>query len=241
MKSDRKRMANRKVLIIDSNTSILSRLKENFERDNFQAEIARGIQEAQHALKQDLPNVIITEILLDDGDALQLIKEIKDNPSYSHIPIIALTSANDHLIEIKCLRHGVDDFFVKRNVTRQELVLKIEILLERFSPYNFLKRHTQNQLQGKLEDISLKVLLKMLCHSKMTGKLFIASLVNEAHILIENGEIKSAVLGTAEGLDAIFKIDKMKSSIFTFDQIELSSIDTNVDQSVDTIISLLED
>jgi DNA-binding response OmpR family regulator len=235
-------MDNRKhILIVDSNTTIREKLHENFIKDGFKASAASGEEEAKEILLRDRPDLILSEILLDDCDGVQFCKDIKDNPDFSNVPLVVLTSANDHVIEIKSLRNGADEFFVKRNITRQELMLKIQVLLERFSNYHFLKRSSCFTMQGSLEGSSLKKLIRMFHVARETGCLLLCNDYNEAELIFREGELINAVLGTNEGLDAIFKIDKLKDAFFGFDAKTLNSVNATIDQTTETILSLLED
>lgn len=229
------------ILIVDSNQSIREKLADNFTKDGFQATAASGEEEALTFIAKQTPDLILSEILLDDCDGVQFCKNIKNNPNLANIPLVVLTSANDHVIEIKSLRNGVDEFFVKRNITRQELMLKVQILLERFSMYNFIRRTNCFDFQGNLSTTTLKSLLRMLSLAKKTGQLHIANSYSEGTILFQNGDIVNAVLGVEEGLDAIFKIDKLTEAIFAFDSLYQGAINTTVDQPTETILSLLED
>jgi PleD family two-component response regulator len=233
-------MVKKQILIVDSNKTILEKLQANFIRDGFDANSATGEEEAKAFIATKHPDLIISEILLDDCDGIQFCKDIKDNPDLADIPLIVLTSANDHIVEIKCLRNGVDEFFVKRNITRQELMLKVQILIERYSMYNFLRRTNCYSLQGDLTTRRLKNLIKMLQVAKLTGRLHLANDYHEGEIVFMEGQIINSVLDTAEGIDAIFKLDKLKGCYFGFEEVPISSYNDTIDQNTETIISLLE-
>jgi response regulator RpfG family c-di-GMP phosphodiesterase len=235
-------MIKRQILIIDSNTNVGSKLKENFERDGFNVELANGRDSAINFLNANRPHLILSEILLDDCDGVALLKEIKDNKTFTRIPYIVLTSANDSHIEIKCFRCGADEFFVKKNITRQELMLKIEVLLDKFSIYNQLERGFTQDLLGKLNRFNLKKLLKMIKATSFSGKCFLYSKYDDvAELLFDNGQLKNAILNNIEGIDVLFKIDKMKDAYFTLKADNIVAVNFNVDQSTDTIISLLDE
>lgn len=232
---------NRNILIIDSNESIRNTLKENFERDGFTVYGAYDEETTFYNLEHYRINLIVSEVLLESTDGVQLCKAIKENPKFNHIPYIILTSANDHMVEIKCLRNGADEFFVKRNVNRQELMLKIEILLERFTLYSYTKRNLHNDMVGSLEQLRLKRLLKMSVSLKLSGRLRVGSAMGSGEIVLKDGQIINAVYGSVEGLEAVFEMDRRKESVFTIDLVDVTIFNPNMDQSTETIISLLED
>lgn len=233
-------MINRSILLIDSNVSISKKLKENFERDDFEVHLAFDDEEAFQILETFRPGVIVSEVLLGSTDGLKLCKKIKEDSNYNSIPYIILTSANDSLMEIKSLRSGADEFFVKRNVTRQELMLKIEILLERSKPYNMVNRTLENHMVASSNAFTFKDMLRMLNKVNKSGRLQIFSPTSEGELILLDGAIKNCIYGNFEGLDAIFKIDLERHLVYTFDKKEIDAFNFNIDQSTDTIISLLE-
>ena len=47
----------------------------------------------QQGLEQSLPDLIVLDIILPDGNGLEMCRELKSNPATSHIPVL-LMSAN---------------------------------------------------------------------------------------------------------------------------------------------------
>jgi DNA-binding response OmpR family regulator len=94
-------MNHRTLLIVESNPQISQKLKDNFQKDNFIVYTAAGYQDAIDTVQNQKPSLIISEVLLTDGDGIQLCKTLKEDNQSWFIPFIFLTSANDTLIEIK--------------------------------------------------------------------------------------------------------------------------------------------
>jgi hypothetical protein len=92
----------------------------------------------------------------------------------------------------------------------------------------------------RLKDVKLKKMLKIAQITEFTGIINIYSTNDSAQIIVENGIVKNANINTIEGLDAIFKIDKLKEAYISFNEQNLESFNNNIDQSTETIISLLD-
>jgi CheY-like chemotaxis protein len=229
----------RSVLLIESNDKVRARLQKSFEETDYIIFTATGIADARKILASNKVDLIVTEHFLKDGEGIAFCKELKNHPDFVGIPFVFLTAANDMIIENKALRAGARDYFVKQSVTRQQLMLRIEelILLRRERKGVIVKDH----LSGYLSQFSLKELLRFLHENKKSGqvKIEIAE-ENIADLYLEDGELISTLYNDYDGIDAIFKIAKEEEGVFHYNNISLESVNKNMDQSTETIISLLD-
>ena len=82
------------------------------------------------------PDVFLVDILLPGMNGLQLIKEIRKQPQYNHVPVVILT--NLHPAEVD-LRHelseslGIVGFYVKSQISPSDLVAQIDAILKQKS------------------------------------------------------------------------------------------------------------
>lgn len=68
---------------------------------------------AKYALSDGLPDVIVTELDLPDGDGVSLVREIHGNPQTRHILLVVVTRRNAIRDKIAALQAGADDYLVK--------------------------------------------------------------------------------------------------------------------------------
>ena len=78
-----------KILIVEDNSAISDGLKFSLEHEKFIVDITKNIKEAQKELKNNLYNLVILDIMLPDGDGIDLCKYIKER---QNIPVIFLTA-----------------------------------------------------------------------------------------------------------------------------------------------------
>ena len=90
---------NKKLLIVEDNEELLSYLLDHFKE--FQTKGARNGREALHWARENIPDLIISDVMMPEMDGVELCKEIKENFITSHIPVILLTAktAVEHKIE----------------------------------------------------------------------------------------------------------------------------------------------
>jgi CheY-like chemotaxis protein len=77
------------ILIVDDEELFRIMLKEMVEREGHQARTAANGNEALKAIKQQPPDLIITDILMPEKDGIELISELSQ--AGSRIPIIAIS------------------------------------------------------------------------------------------------------------------------------------------------------
>lgn len=91
-------------------------------------EAANGEEGVQGAL-QEMPDLIISDIMMPKKDGNQLCMELKNHPATDHIPIILLTARAEKKDKIKGLEQGADDYLTKP-FDASELLVRVKNLLQ---------------------------------------------------------------------------------------------------------------
>jgi YesN/AraC family two-component response regulator len=60
-----------------------------------------------------LPDIIVSDVNMSDGDGYRLCKNIKGNDKYNHIPVILLTARGEEQSQGESYRLGADGFMAK--------------------------------------------------------------------------------------------------------------------------------
>lgn len=92
-----------------------------------------GFEEAgglYNTLKKRIPDLILLDLMLPKIDGMSILKSIKNEPSYSDIPIIILTAKSMELDKVKGLESGADDFITKPFGVL-ELMARVKAVLRR--------------------------------------------------------------------------------------------------------------
>lgn len=116
-----------KVLIIEDNPD-MNQYMANCLVSKYIVISAFNGQEGVELAVQEVPDLIISDVMLPKLDGYQAAQKIRENPITNHIPIILLTSRHDLESKLKGWHHQVDEYLTKPfNV--EELLIRIENLL----------------------------------------------------------------------------------------------------------------
>ncbi len=100
------------ILLVEDNEDLRSYLKEILHSTYEIVEARDGEAGCEIALRE-VPDLIITDIMMPRIDGMQLCKKLKNDEKTSHIPIIMLTAKVDIKSKIDGLDLGADDYIAK--------------------------------------------------------------------------------------------------------------------------------
>lgn len=106
----------KKILIVDNDKVFLKNMNESLGKNEYFSEIrlAESGWEALETVKEFVPDIILTNIVMSDGDGVWLIEHLKKEPHYSKdTTIIAVLDTKTAVIEKLLWNMGVDFLFIK--------------------------------------------------------------------------------------------------------------------------------
>ena len=119
-----------KILVVDDDEAINELIKINLELFGYDAISAKdGIQGFTLA-KQELPDLIILDVMMPEVDGYTVAKRVRENPQTKDIPILMLTAMGQLDDKVKGFDIGVDDYLVKP-FEMEELKVRVRALLKR--------------------------------------------------------------------------------------------------------------
>lgn len=119
------------ILVIDDDADILKVLKANLELHSLNVITAESWTEGQKALSSGIPDVLILDLMLPDGDGVDICRALRTQ--YPVLPIIMLTAKDKISDKVIGLESGADDYVVKPFETL-ELIARIKACLRRAKP-----------------------------------------------------------------------------------------------------------
>lgn len=114
------------VLVVEHDAVLQPLILEKLSGDGHQVSVCNCLSEARESLKQNLPDLVITELCLPDGDGMDLLKFLQ---SQSALTAVVVISAHDSVRQaVKALQAGADDFLTKP-LDLEHLLLSINRVL----------------------------------------------------------------------------------------------------------------
>lgn len=83
------------------------------------------------ALNQNLPNLILLDIMLPEEDGLSILNKLQSNEKQKEIPVIMLTAKDSEFDKVTGLDAGADDYIAKP-FGMTELISRIRAVLRRY-------------------------------------------------------------------------------------------------------------
>lgn len=100
------------VMIVEDNAQLREFIKEMLSNEYYILEAENG-EIAMKLATDNIPDIIITDIMMDKMDGLEMCKRIKADERTSHIPVIMLTARTTQENIIEGLETGADVYLVK--------------------------------------------------------------------------------------------------------------------------------
>jgi signal transduction histidine kinase/ligand-binding sensor domain-containing protein/DNA-binding response OmpR family regulator len=100
------------ILVIDDNREIRDYLKILLT-DSFRIHEAESAENGLAMVKENLPDLIICDVMMQGMDGIEFCGLIKKDKSTSHIPVILLTGTGSGDIKMRGFAQGADDYITK--------------------------------------------------------------------------------------------------------------------------------
>lgn len=102
----------KRLLVVDDDKDLCEYIRTQLESD-YNITICFSGNSAWKEVLKVRPDVVVTDLIMPDGDGYELCKHIKQNPETSHIPVIMLTAEADEKSRIEGMHADVDQFLNK--------------------------------------------------------------------------------------------------------------------------------
>jgi len=116
-----------RVLVVDDEPQIVRGLKVILRTAGYTVEAAASKAEAVAALAARPPDALVLDLVLPDGQGVELCQEVR---RWSRLPIVVLSAVGDEREKVRALDAGADDYITKPFGT-DELLARLRVVLRR--------------------------------------------------------------------------------------------------------------
>lgn len=100
------------IMVVEDNTELRNFITCTLSSKYLVIEASGGVT-ALNIACSNMPDLIICDLMIPEMDGLELCKQLKNNYSTSHIPVIMLTAISSVDQKIKSIEFGADDYITK--------------------------------------------------------------------------------------------------------------------------------
>jgi two-component system KDP operon response regulator KdpE len=118
-----------RVLVVDDEPQIVRGLRVILTNAGYAVEEATTKKEALDAVSVRPPDAIVLDLVLPDGDGIEVCTDIR---RWSQVPIVVLSAVGDERQKVRALDAGADDY-VTKPFGSEELLARIRAVLRRKS------------------------------------------------------------------------------------------------------------
>lgn len=183
----------RKIYIVEDDKNIAEIERFALENAGYTIRTFETAREFGKAVKEEVPALIIMDVMLPDSDGLSIVKELRKTPSTSQIPIIMVTAKSSEIDKVKGLDQGADDYLTKP-FGIMELISRVKALLRRT---NVTETKPAMEFDGITMD-EAKHLVKVdgePCELTYKEYELLKMLMQNAGIVLQRGQILDRVWG----------------------------------------------
>jgi CheY-like chemotaxis protein len=99
---------------------------------------AENGEEALSYLKKSTPDIILLDLNMPLMDGIEFLNILKNDKNLKYIPIIILTTSNNHVDVLECYKIGIAGYIIKP-LRYEDYVLKIKKVLSYWSINELIK------------------------------------------------------------------------------------------------------
>jgi len=137
----KKARSSARILVVDDEAHVRSMIAATLERQGYEVIQASGGREAMDAIEQESFELILSDIVMQEGNGLALLEHIHaESPS---LPVIMVTAIHDISVAIDSMRRGAYDYVLKP-FEREHLMATVQRALEHRQALQESRTYQQN-------------------------------------------------------------------------------------------------
>ncbi len=124
---------NERLLLIDDDARLSTMVGDYLRGHGFEVDCAGTLAAGRERLKRGSFDALLLDLMLPDGDGLELTRELRADARLHRLPLLMLTARGEPMDRIVGLELGADDYLPKPFEPR-ELLARVKALLRRALP-----------------------------------------------------------------------------------------------------------
>ncbi len=185
-----------KILIVDDNKENIDLIAYFLKPQNYKILTAMDGVEALTLVEEEMPDIILLDIMLPKMDGFQVCERLKKDPATRFIPIIMITALKELKDKIRSLEVGADDF-ISKPFENVELLTRVKSLL-RIKKYHDELAEKNKELKEKNQ-----LLLQMDQFKEDLNHLIVHDMKNPLFVI--QGNLQMLEMGLGDSMSSVAK------------------------------------
>jgi DNA-binding response OmpR family regulator len=122
-----------RLLLIDDDARLTAMVGDYLRRNGYEVDAEGSLAGGREQLRQRSYDALLLDLMLPDGDGLDLTRELRADARTRRLPLLMLTARGEPMDRIVGLEIGADDYLPKPFEPR-ELLARVKALLRRSAP-----------------------------------------------------------------------------------------------------------
>jgi DNA-binding response OmpR family regulator len=115
-----------KIFVVEDDRFLRDLIAEELKREGFSVSLAVDGEEAVEKIPKEMPDLVLLDLILPGIDGYEVLKQIKENPTSTKIPVVILSNLGQKDNLDKGINLGAVDYLIKANFTPREIIAKIK-------------------------------------------------------------------------------------------------------------------
>ena len=138
------------IVVIDDDLMSLKLMKRIIEKEGMKgAYINSGTDALTYFQNAPCPDIILLDVYMPDINGFEVLRYLKENPTYRQVPVVFLTGDEDVRTEKAGLHAGASDF-IRKPFAAEILLKRIRNIIE----LNRLHNDMASEIRAKTEELS---------------------------------------------------------------------------------------
>lgn len=120
----------KKILLVEDDIFVKDIYTKKFGLEGYEIILAENGVEALKKMEEDIPDIILMDIMMPYMDGLEALAKIRENETWKKIPVIMLSNLSDKERIDFAMEKGASECLIKAHFTPAEVAEKVRKLIE---------------------------------------------------------------------------------------------------------------
>jgi two-component system phosphate regulon response regulator PhoB len=118
-----------RVLVAEDDRYLRKAAEARLRQHGFTVLTAADGEEALRVAMAEKPDLILLDLIMPKVQGFEVLRALKEAPVTAHIPVIILSNLSQDSDRAQCMQGGAAAYFIKANLSLQDLVQKVQATL----------------------------------------------------------------------------------------------------------------